>query len=124
MSNTIVKEQLSLFPVAEVIVDSANDFLHAVQNNQINNVSLVWAKYREVQKGNTLTSIISLADLTMIPAWRNLCDSVIVKQIEQATTELFVKFYEGKVVKVAENVKDLMTNYEISALYPYWRIKN
>ena len=115
-------EQLTLLDMKNIDINSETDFVLAVRNNQIDDQSLAWASRREYLTSIAITVIIPVAELTDIPAWRNMCaNQEIITTIEGSPRHnMYVKLNNGIVIAAATHVSEITSVHEQSTLYKYW----
>lgn len=115
-------QQLSLFEEVLTIQDT-DEFFQASVHGELDSCALMWSNNRAFMANKSLFSIITVAQLTDIPAWRNLCthDDQIKAVEASPRTGLFIKLYGGNVHQIATNVSELLSYYELHDIFPHWK---
>lgn len=116
-------EQTELFDAPVIDVSTHDAFWHAVKENNLDDQSLVWAQHRSFMANTSLYAIIPVDQLTMIPNWRHCVAPELIDVIAASPKHnLFVKLYEGRVMKAAQHVSELLSHAEIEQIYHYYNI--
>lgn len=116
--------QLTLFPeYVNVNPLTDNDFYQALHQGLINNVSIEWTCKRAFLANKIQFSIIPVDELTIIPAWKTLCNDNVIEAIEKSPYHnLYVKIEDNRVIGASKNIIDLLTTYEVTVIYQYWNM--
>lgn len=114
--------QLTLFEASVVNTDTYESFYQSLRNGLVDNISLEWACKRAFLHQKILFSIIPVDELTIIPAWRDLCEVDVIPTIEASPYHnLYVKIQNGHVVAAAPNIKDIVSIYNMDIIYNFMK---
>ena len=106
----------------EVVIDSEFGLYQAAQSGAIDNSELLELSKASYMKNQLHTAMLTVMELTSIPAWRNLCTPEQAEVIEQSPKKgLYVKMADGKVMNVSQNMKDLLSRNELDIIFMLWR---
>lgn len=113
--------QTTLFPEYELELDTIQDFKNAIQNGLIDNLCVYSLARTAYNRGKMKQSILAVNELTIIPAWRNMCTKDDIITIETSPNHgLYMLMNKNKVQTVTSEVYRLLTENDIRAIYAIW----
>lgn len=114
--------QITLFPEYDINIETKADFKKAIENGTIDNLCLLSLSRIAYQRGKLQRPIISVNELTIIPAWRSMCDSTSISQIEsEITNNLYMQVRNNTVCNVTNEIHTILNGQDIAELYRIWK---
>lgn len=118
-------ESIALFDELEepVVSRTLGMFIVAVNDHQLESQSLVWAANRTYKNGLLPFSVVSAKMLKEIPSWKAMVEPSLVDEIA-TNDELLLRLQDNYVTLAGNYMSDILSDGEISAIYPEWQRHN
>lgn len=113
--------QTTLFPEYELELGTIQDFKNAIQKGIVDNLCVYSLARTAYNRGKMKQSILAVSELTIIPAWRDMCTKDDIITIEASPNHgLYMLMNTNKVQAVTSKAYTLLTENDIRAIYTIW----
>ena len=114
-------DEETLFPEYELELDSIQVFKNAIATGLVDNLCVYSLARMAYNRGKMKHPILAVDELTIIPAWRDMCKKENIATIEASPNHgLYMLMNQSKVENVTSNAYRLLNENDIRAIYSIW----